>query len=539
MKINKIDLAAIILLVLSVIFLIMKNIYQYGAVYKFLSSIFVIFVIIFLLLIIWGFWKIFSLFTKKNNFNYSESDLKTGNPVLSIAIFFTSLFIFWMGVIQFSFSDPGLGGVFLIFPIGGMIIFGINSISIHYNRIKKKTSDFSDKFFLYIIIIGFMSPFIGFFCGYILIRFIRKILSLLFLPESFLYSNYFFIICSIILLLILGFLAYVVAMWNDLKFKKIGRVIVLVIFLFFVFAIIDNQIEHAKYNCKTGEQCLNNRAIYKNDLAECIGFFVSGGTGDVYKIRERCIDNFLDKKEIKPADCLSLNDKQSLQDYCIKRAFVGFKPITYSDANSCEILDERLQLIVTRDSCYSNLAVNLRDINICNKIEKISHVTICKDNVYAKIAFDKSDLNVCDNIVYYPREKIRCKNNIYAYLAIEQQDVNQCDNIISIDDQPLDISDKVNCKNRIYFHKALDQLSTTFCDYIYASEEIYNSTQIKKMCYESIFKYKDIYNYAFNSRNPDYCDYIISETNYSSFYYPDDIMDKLKAKCKANANSNK
>ena len=48
MKINKIDLAAIILLVLSVIFLIMKNIYQYGAVYKFLSSIFVIFVIIFL-----------------------------------------------------------------------------------------------------------------------------------------------------------------------------------------------------------------------------------------------------------------------------------------------------------------------------------------------------------------------------------------------------------------------------------------------------------------------------------------------------------
>lgn len=147
MKINKIDLAAIILLVLSIIFWIMMSIYQSGVIYRFLNNIFVIFAIIFLLLIIWGFWKIFSLFTKKNNFNYSESDLKTGNPVLSIAIFFTSLFIFWAEVIQFSFSDPGLGGVFLIFPIGGMIIFGINSISIHYNRIKKKQVIFQTSFF--------------------------------------------------------------------------------------------------------------------------------------------------------------------------------------------------------------------------------------------------------------------------------------------------------------------------------------------------------------------------------------------------------
>lgn len=383
-----------------------------------------------------------------------------------------------------------------------------------------------------------MSPFIGFYCGDLLIRFIRKILSLLFLPESFLYNNYFFIICSIILLLILGFLAYVVAMWNDLKFKKIGRVIVLVIFLFLVFAIIDYQIEHTKYNCKTGAQCLNNRAIYKNDLAECIGFFVSGGPGDVYKIREECVDNFVDKKEIKPADCVSLNDKQAWQDYCIKRAVVDFNPITYSDANSCEILEERLQL-TTRDSCYFRLAGNLRDINICNKIEKISHLTICKDNVYAIIAFEKSDLNMCDKISSdYPREKIRCKNNIYEHLAIEQQAVDQCDNIISIDNQPLDISDKVECKNRIYFHKALDQLSKTFCDYIYTSEEIYNSTRIKELCYKSIFKYKDIYKYAFNSRNPDYCDNIKSENN-NYRYYPDDIIDKLKAKCKENANSNK
>jgi hypothetical protein len=191
-----------------------------------------------------------------------------------------------------------------------------------------------------------------------------------------------------------------------------------------------------------------------------------------WNIDFRNADSCFQEVAINLRDASLCNNMLDNQIYC--RTII--EALTNKDASLCKELEKTYKLGTFVQRCYLTLATSMMNSSICDLIEDVPFnrdiIILCHNTIKTKLAIENNNLALCEELnITSPHERDKEKNDCYFSVAKAKKDTSLCEKIMS-DDY------KIYCR-------AILTADSTLCKNI---NEMWYAFPSRNECYEDIAK---------------------------------------------------